>query len=237
MLIVCYITCILDALPGNAGAVRLFVVIFAGENSFRKQLEKHFKKKVMKTIGTFVLALAAMVASAVEKPRLDIYPLSSDRAVVALFNDKPAKLEVSLKSEAGRVVYYKQTIKSDGDYRKIFDFSNLENGNYELSFKLNNTLVMRKIQVEDGGLNIGVSETRFDPFFKLEGEVLKLSYLNFDQNSLTLVFLKDREVVYETSLGREFNTIRGFDLSKLEKGRYDLVLADGNNDFYYTIEK
>ena len=191
----------------------------------------------MKTIGTFVLALAAMVAGAVEKPRLDIYPLSSDRAVVALFNDTPSKLEVTVKSEAGRVVYYKQTVKSDGDYRKVFDFSQLENGNYELSFKLNTTLVKRSIQVEDGALTVGVSEMRFDPFFKLEGDVLKLSYLNFDQKNLKLVFLKDREVVYETALGRDFNTIKGFDLSKLEKGRYDLLLADGNNDFYYTIEK
>jgi hypothetical protein len=45
----------------------------------------------MKTIGTFVLALATMIASAVEKPRLDIYPLSAERAVVSLFERSACK--------------------------------------------------------------------------------------------------------------------------------------------------
>jgi hypothetical protein len=41
MLTVCYITCILDGLKGGVRKGRWFVVIFAGENSSRKQFEKH----------------------------------------------------------------------------------------------------------------------------------------------------------------------------------------------------
>lgn len=191
----------------------------------------------MKTIGTFVLALATLIATAAEKPRLDIYPISAEKAVVSLMNETPARLEVTVKSERGMIVYYKQTMKSNGDYRKIYDFSNLENGKYELSFKVNTTVVKRNLEINNGTIMVGASELRYDPFFKLEGDVLKLSYLNFDQNNLRLVFMKDREVVYESTLGREFNTVRGFDLSKLQRGSYDVVLAGGNNDFYYTFEK
>jgi hypothetical protein len=191
----------------------------------------------MKTIGTFVLALATMIATATEKPRLDIYPISAEKAVVSLMNEAPARLEVTVKSETGMIVYYKQTRKSNDAYRKIYDFSNLENGKYELSFQVNTTLVKRNLEIKNGAILVGASELRYDPFFKFEGDVLKLSYLNFDQNNLKLVFMKDREVVYESTLGSEFNTVRGFDLSKLQKGSYDVVLADGNNDFYYTFEK
>jgi hypothetical protein len=42
MLKVCYKTCISDRPMVNVTMGRLFVVIFAGENNFRKQLEKHF---------------------------------------------------------------------------------------------------------------------------------------------------------------------------------------------------
>ena len=191
----------------------------------------------MKTIGTFVLALATMIATAIEKPRLDIYPLPAEKAVESLMNDVPARLEVTVKSDRGMIVYYRQSIKTNGNYRKIFDFSNLENGKYELSFKVNSTLVKRALEINNGVILVGASELRYDPFFKLEGDVLKLSYLNFDQNNLRLVFMKDSEVVYESTLGSEFNTVRGFDLSKLQKGSYDVVLADGSNDFYYTFEK
>lgn len=44
MLIVCYKTCFLDWLIVNLTYGWLFVVIFAGENNFRKRLEKHLKK-------------------------------------------------------------------------------------------------------------------------------------------------------------------------------------------------
>jgi len=44
MLKVCYKTCISVRPMVNVTMGRLFVVIFAGENSFRKQLEKTLKK-------------------------------------------------------------------------------------------------------------------------------------------------------------------------------------------------
>lgn len=191
----------------------------------------------MKTIGTFVLVLAAMLANASEKPRLDVYPLSSDKAVVSFTSIQPSRIEVSVKSDDGTTVYYKQVKRANSDYRKIFDFSSLENGKYGLSFKLNGMMVKRSLEINDNAIQIGSSELRYDPFFKFDGNVLKLSYLNFDQNNLRLIFLKDKEVVYESTLGREFNTVRGFDLSKIQKGRYEVVLADGTNDFYYSIEK
>jgi hypothetical protein len=40
MLIVCYKTCFSDGLTENVSTDRWFVAIFAGENSYRKQLEK-----------------------------------------------------------------------------------------------------------------------------------------------------------------------------------------------------
>ncbi len=191
----------------------------------------------MKTIGTFVLALVAVVTSAVEKPRLDVYPISADRAVVALINESPAKIEVSVKSEEGRIVYYKQSMQNTADYRKIYDFSALENGLYEISFKVNSTLVKRNIEIVNGSLKVGASELRFDPFFLVDGNMLKVSYLNFDQNNLKLIFMKDRNIVYEAALGKEFSTTKGFDISKLESGSYDVILADGSNDYRFTLEK
>ena len=178
-----------------------------------------------------------MAATAAEKPRLDVYPISEEKAVVALLNNPSSKIEITVRSEEGIIVYYKQTNSKEDNYRKIYDFSNLENGNYELSFKVNNYLVKRDIQVEKGSLKVGESEFRYDPYFRQEGEVLKLSYLNFDQNDLSISLIRNREVVFTKSLGRDFNTTRGFDLSKLERGSYQVVLADGSKDFYYTIEK
>lgn len=198
---------------------------------------KQLKQNAMKTIATMIFAVVTMVATAVEKPKMHVIPVTADRAVVALTNENPARFEITMKDQDGRVVYYKKTSETSTDYRKVFDFSDLEKGTYELSFKINNTLIKRNIEIENGAIQVSDSELRFDPYFKMDGNVLKLSYLNFDENELLLSLFKNNDVVYQSFIGKEFNTLRGFDLSKLENGRYEVVLADGNNEYSYTVEK
>lgn len=198
---------------------------------------KQLKQNAMKTIATMIFAVVTMVATAVEKPKMHVIPVTADRAVVALTNENPARFEITMKDQDGRVVYYKKTSGTSTDYRKVFDFSDLEKGTYELSFKINNTLIKRNIEIGNGAIQVNDSELRFDPYFKMDGNVLKLSYLNFDENELLLSLFKNNDVVYQSFIGKEFNTLRGFDLSKLENGRYEVVLADGDNEYSYTVEK
>ncbi len=191
----------------------------------------------MKTIITVVLALATMFAGAVEKPRLDIYPVKDGKAVVALANENPATFVISLKTNEGSTVYYNKAKESNTGYRKMFDFSELEDGAYQLSVKVNTTTISRNIQITDGTLHVSESELRFDPYFAFADGVLKISYLNFDKEDLSITIMDDGEVLYEAELGNDFNNMVGYDLSKLNGGTYRVILAGGNEDYSYTIKK
>ena len=65
-----------------------------------------------------VLAIV-VVATAVEKPKMDIVPLSEDRAVVSILNGAEALFELSVRSEDGELVYYKQAASPSLTYQKI----------------------------------------------------------------------------------------------------------------------
>lgn len=195
----------------------------------------------MKTIKLFftVTALAiATIATAVEKPKLNVIPLTADRAIVSMTNENAAYFEVSVESkEDGGLVYYKLSNKPIKGYQKIFDFEDLKKGDYVLNLKVDGTTVSREFAVNYSGINVSDSKMRYDPYFTYNDGVLKFSYLNFDQENLKLKIYKNNELVYQSKLGNDFTVSTGYDLSKLEDGKYRVQLASADEEYNYEIVK
>ena len=179
----------------------------------------------------------AAIATGVEKPKVNVVPLSTDRAIVSIENENPAQFEVSIEAKNGDLVYYKQTNEPITDYRKVYDFADLEAGNYVFNLKVNDTSVSNEFSVSSKGIVIGEKKMRFAPYFNYEEGVLQLSYLNFDKEPLKLNFYNNQGLVYQTELGKDFNIATGYDLSKLEKGNYKVVLSSYSNEYAYDLVK
>ena len=191
----------------------------------------------MKTITTTLFLLVAVMAGAIEKPRLEVTPISANRATVTLLNPAPGMLEGTFAKADGSVIYATRINEGIHDYQKVFDFSAVEDGNYVLTFKANNTSVMRDITIERGSIQVGSSNLRYDPYVALKENTLKLSYLNFDQRNVKFTLRQNNDVVYEANLGRDFSLLRGFDVSKLESGEYETIISDGSNTYFNTFVK
>jgi hypothetical protein len=193
--------------------------------------------KTIKLAFTVAALAAATIANAVEKPKMNVVPLNSERAIVSVTNVNPAIFEVSIEAENGDMVYYKQTSEPVTDFKQVYDFKNLAQGKYVLNLQVNNTKVMNDFQVSGKGIEVGESKVRFAPYFDFKNDELKLSYLNFDQENLKLYFYDNEGLVYETKLGRDFNITTGYDLSGLKNGNYRVVLSSFNNEFTYNLLK
>jgi cell division protein FtsL len=198
------------------------------------------KRIVMKTIKLLstVLAVAIVaVATAVEKPKMSVTPLSADKAVVTIQNNNASLFELSIHAQDGELVYYKQTTKPLSSYQKIYDFKNLKNGNYSMNLRVNDTRLIQDIQVASNGIYVGDSKLRIDPYFAFANDVLKLSYLNFDEERLSLNIYDENGLVYKSDLGKAFNVASGYDLSALKGGKYEVILSSLNNEFTFSLEK
>lgn len=193
--------------------------------------------KTIKLVFTVAAFAAATIATAVEKPKLNVVPLSAERAVVSATNENPAIFEVSINAENGDLVYFKQTTEPVTDFKQVYDFKELAEGKYVLNLKVNDTRVINDFQVSNDKIEVGESKVRFAPYFDFKNNELKLSYLNFDQEKLNLYFYNNEGLVYETKLGREFNITAGYDLSKLADGAYRVVMSSVNNEFTYNLVK
>jgi hypothetical protein len=193
--------------------------------------------KTIKLLFTVTAVAIAAIATAVEKPKMSVIPLTADRAIVAITNENAAYFELSIESENGAMVYYKQSNQPLTDYQKIFDFANLEDGEYVLNLKVNDTQVARNFVVAHKGIVVGDAKTTFDPYFDYKDNVLKFSYLNFDKENLNLSIYNKGELVYKSKLGNDFAVSTGYDLSKLESGEYTVVLSSFNNDYAFSLVK
>ena len=193
--------------------------------------------KTIKLLFTVTALAIAAIAGAVEKPKMNVIPLSADRAIVAITNNNAAYFELSIQAQNGSMVYYKQSNKPLTDYQKVFDFANLEDGNYVLNLKVNDTQLARNFEIANQGISVGDSKMTFDPFFNFDDNVLKFSYLNFDKENLNLSIYSNGDLVYKSKLGNEFAISSGYDLSKLESGEYTVILSSLNDEYAFNLVK
>lgn len=198
----------------------------------------------MKTIKSFskVTMLIAFVAfantlMAAGNLKVNILPLTADKAVVAISNTDAANFKISIENNNGETVYYKETEAGSKDYRKIFDFSDLDRGEYKLSVSVNGSTTQRMFKIENKNIAVGKEKSLMEPYFAYKDGVLKLSYLNFPEEDLSLNFYDgSNNLVYTKNLGNNFNVIEGYNLSKLGKGTYSVILTSDSKNYPYNFD-
>lgn len=193
--------------------------------------------KTIKLAFAAVVVGMATIATAIEKPKMNVIPISNERAIVSVLNENPAYFEVSILAENGDLVYYKQTSTPTTDFKQIYDFKNLADGKYALNLKVNDTRVINDFEVSRKGIEVGEARIRFAPYFDYKNNELKLSYLNFDEESLNLTIFNNNGLVYESKIGRDFNITKGYDLSRLESGSYRVTLSSFSNEYKFDLVK
>ncbi len=195
----------------------------------------------MKTRNFLLTALVLLVAvtvSATKIPTLNVTPLEKQKAMVAFEAAKPASVEISLTNKAGEVLYYKKSEAPVENLRMVFDFHDLTDGVYDVSLNFNNCKINRQLTVSNHMLKkVGAQERSFGPFYELEDNLLKISYLNSHQKNVLLNIYHNGEHVAGRRLGKDMCIQKAFDFSKLESGQYEIVLSSSNEDYQFTVNK
>jgi hypothetical protein len=193
--------------------------------------------KTIKFLSVFALVAVVGIATAVEKPKMNVIALNDEKALIAIANENPAYFELSIEAENGDLVYYKESTTELTDLRQVIDYSKLENGFYSLKLNVKDTYVSRDFEINNKRMIVGETKMKYAPHFNYSSDILKLSYLNFDEENVRFKIYSNGELVFENKLGKDFVISAGFDLSQLEKGNYEIELSSYKNQFSYHIEK
>ncbi len=182
-----------------------------------------------------MMALVLAVSTwATNIPQLNLVVLDDSKAVLSAITDPSVNSEISVTDENGSLVYYKESTSATG-ISSVFNFKGLKNGNYTFSVKSGTASASQEVAIHNGKLEVKEAKTELEPYFTVEGDVLKISFLNFNKEDVSLYIYNDSKEVYSLAMGNAFVVQDGFNLADLESGVYDVVLAEGESVYSYRI--
>jgi hypothetical protein len=193
-------------------------------------------KTMLKVTFLFALVAFANTLFAAGNLKVNIVPVKAEKAVIAISKLSDSNFDITIADENGQIVYYKENSNPSENYRKVYDFSDLEDGTYYLTVASNDLTTERQFSLSHGKITVGEEKTTLEPFFGYQAGILKCSYLNFEKDKVTLTFYRNNEQIYSKEIGRDFNIHHALNLSKLDKGDYHAVLYAGGKQFEYPIE-
>ena len=183
----------------------------------------------MKTRNWVVFALALVVAattSATNLPKMHVEPVADEKVKVDFQSATPCPVEITISKENGGVVYQSQSEMRNNEYSKVFDFSELKEGTYKICLNYGNQSVTRELKVNKNNFEVGPAQRYFEPYYKVENGKLDVSFLNVSGKNVYLRLYKDGEFVSGVNLGKEMCIQKRMDFTGLEKGKYNVVLAE-----------
>lgn len=193
-------------------------------------------KTILKMTLLFAFLAFANTLFAAGNLNVNIQPLSAEKAVVLISSLTDNNLKISVEDDQGRIVYYKEINDQTGNYRKVYDFSNLEKGKYRILVESDRLTTERLFEIDKWKISLGKEKTTLEPFFGYKDGLLRCTYLNFPKEDLTLYFYEKNQLIYSKNIGRNFKVSEALNLAKLNEGSYEAVLSTGNKDYSYKID-
>ena len=202
------------------------------------QLENLSMKTTMKILAlSVVLCITGKLATASGTPKVEMKALAGKNAVLNIEQTNSAPLEITIRNKAGEIVYYSETECDSAGYQNVYDFSEYKPGIYDLIVTSNNMVTEHQFTVADRAINIGEMQMTQKPFFVYSDtdNTVRVAYLNYPGEKVKLKVYEGNELIYNKALDNSFSVNEGLNLSKLEAGQYQVVLAAGSKKFNYPV--
>jgi hypothetical protein len=116
---------------------------------------------------------------------------------------------------------------------KLYDFSNLPDGVYTFESQTDQMNITKKLVIKDSKVEILSKETEFKPYFSVDENEMKVSFVNQDQKAVEFSIENDQEVFYQGNGESDFHFKKMLDISNLMFGEYYAKLKVGAKTYYH----
>jgi len=200
-----------------------------------------FNNYVMKTIITLSLLIAISLFSELSMAsgnfKVNVALKSESNAQREISNNSEQKYEISISDLTGEVLYHREAQGEQLESSKIFDFSKSEPGVYKMKVDFNGGSNEQLVTVTKTGVEVGEIVRRTEPIFTFNDNLLTVSFLNQNEEAMKLNVYSGGNLIFAKKLNDSVSLNKKFDLSKLDRGEYEVVFTSGENDFEYVLTK
>lgn len=152
------------------------------------------------------------------------------KALIRVNNEVEAFVSITIENENGTVVFYEENFKGM-IYAKILNLKNLEEGNYKLTIRSGNDLVVKNLEVKNNEVVVSGIKT---VVVNANYNSLKNLFHVEAKNGGKIKLYKSDSLVFEDYVNS--NKISRYDLNLLEKGSYTAEILSDGSLYTYTLE-
>lgn len=187
---------------------------------------------VMIAVFTASIATASSNANADGNLKVNLTSNNTEAALVEISTTEIVNFEIELFDEFGNLIYNMETEAPRSELNKRYNFTKLEDGEYVYRVQTGNEKVTKQMMIENGEVEVVDIRKSVAPTFIVDGDMVKLSYLNFENEDVTMyVYDNNSKLLNETELGSNFTIHKAVNIAELERGSYEIILAN-NYDIY-----
>ncbi len=195
-----------------------------------------------------LLLLAAVFASSLAvlaKGKVAVVPyLKTNYTLIAAESADAEFSSFAILDGYGETIYSSRRVASQAVFSKVFDFSNLADGEYKVRLHVKSgSMLEEKFLLKSGAL----APTSFSEMTEVsdsdvriwsDKDFLFVSHLNHAMNP-TVINVKDARgsVVYKNTLPAELTYSGKYDVAALPKGNYTISLLSGSKVYNYEFRK
>ncbi|MCK0147924.1 hypothetical protein MWU78_19920 [Arenibacter sp. F26102] len=191
-------------------------------------------KAVLKLTAMAALLLSSTIALA-NDPGMYLTTVKEAKRLVLKLNKQTESSLLTL-TDTNKHQIFVENIMEDEDYSKKFDLSKLEEGLYFLKMESLTRTVEFTISVEDSEVNVIARDEITKPFFRKNGDVLYLNYLNQKLSPVVInVVDSANRVVFTQKFDKELVVGKVFNFTNAEKDDYTVSVSEGTTTYYETI--
>jgi len=192
-------------------------------------------KTILKVTLVSIFALVASSSFAAGNLKLNVLPIGGQRALVNISTVETSDLKISLTDDDGNVVYYQESDANE-NFRQVFNFSELDKGNYIFRVVCDEYTTETQIEKSEGSVRFGKEMTTIHPRFTVDDNILRCAYLNFNNEHVVFHLYQSDEELLNKPIGNDFNVQQAVNISKLGRGDYEAVLTAGDKQFTFNIK-
>ncbi|MCK3683631.1 hypothetical protein [Maribellus sp. YY47] len=190
------------------------------------------KSWVLFTLTLFIAA----IGSATDFPKMNVVQVEKDKAMLAYSASTATPLEITLTNSDGEILYFNCTNERYREYKKLFDFSKIGDGDYCLSVNFGNQSVSRSLSINHNKMEVGPPQKCYVPCFNLNGNQLDISFLNTGMKQVYVNIYHNGEHIEEAKLGRDLAIQKRLDLKRLRPGEYLVVVSERFKDHTFIAK-
>jgi len=211
--------------------------VYNSETKITKQKCKQLKIETMKTVLLAIFTtLTATAVLASGNLTVNLASNAADLAVVEISNTSVSDFEIEISDEYGDRIYHMETTAPLSDFKKRYNLSNLANGDYWYTVKIDKEKISKQLSVNKGEVEVKEVRKTLEPFFHQEGDKIKLTYMNFPKENVTLYVYDDNfNLLEKSNLGKDFTIHKGIDMSDLDRGTYRIVVSSNFENFRHSV--